>query len=426
MCPHLVGLTDDLSRPDHYRLLTGSGVEWDACCAECEAAPARILLPICEDCGDDIGHDETSQLGYRGRPGFRDRLESLGASVAGTSLPALVAGALDLAPLPEAGAWLVLLPGAASQDPDLPLRLVAWDGAADTRLVAEFTVPRETGEPDASPQLRRLRLRVDAAGRFAVVGTDFGRHGAVLDLADGRTTMPLDGGGYRPDTVPFGAAFAEHEGRTVLVHRTAWNRVDVSDPATGALLTARETPEGGSAKDPQPPHYIDYFHGALAVSPDGRWVADNGWIWHPRGVPTLWSLTAWLAGGVWESEDGPTRRTFGQSWEWRTPMCWLDDRHVALGGYEGGYYDYLDGVRVVDAETGDESMSFPGPRGDRMFADGRRLYAAGEEDLEVWDFRTGERTAVVAGFSPTHFHPAGRVLARIDGGQLLTLDVGGV
>jgi hypothetical protein len=48
-----------------------------------------------------------------------------------------------------------------------------------------------------------------------------------------------DGGNYYAETVPFSFAFAVVRGREVAIHRTAWNRLDVSDPSTGKLLTAR-------------------------------------------------------------------------------------------------------------------------------------------------------------------------------------------
>jgi hypothetical protein len=51
--------------------------------------------------------------------------------------------------------------------------------------------------------------------------------------------MTLDNGGSHAETVPFSLAFACHRGQDVVIHRTAWNRLDVSDPATGRLLTAR-------------------------------------------------------------------------------------------------------------------------------------------------------------------------------------------
>ena len=51
-----------------------------------------------------------------------------------------------------------------------------------------------------------------------------------------RPTLHLDGGVYHENTVPFSACFVPFQGRDVLVHRTAWNRLDAADPATGKSL----------------------------------------------------------------------------------------------------------------------------------------------------------------------------------------------
>jgi len=77
----------------------------------------------------------------------------------------------------------------------------------------------------------RRRLHVSWRGDFAAVVNDYGRHGQVLDLRSGRVTMMLDGGDYHPETVPFSLAFFEARGRPVVIHRSDWNRLDLSDPA---------------------------------------------------------------------------------------------------------------------------------------------------------------------------------------------------
>ncbi|NHZ43323.1 hypothetical protein [Massilia aquatica] len=75
-------------------------------------------------------------------------------------------------------------------------------------------------------------------------------------------TMRLDGGDYHAEQVPFSACFLRHAGRNVLVHRSAWNRLDVADAASGASLTERvfDEPEG----DKSPGHYHNRFRGRIA------------------------------------------------------------------------------------------------------------------------------------------------------------------
>jgi len=110
-----------------------------------------------------------------------------------------------------------------------------------------------------------------------------------------------------PETVPFSFGFASWQGRVVVIHRTAWNRLDVSDASTGQFLSERG-PTGYQAGEQRPQHYLDYFHGALYLSPKGTRILDDGWVWHPVGIPAVWSVEQWLSGKVWESEDGETRR----------------------------------------------------------------------------------------------------------------------
>jgi hypothetical protein len=196
------------------------------------------------------------------------------------------------------------------------------------------------------------------------------------------------------------------------VHRTAWNRLDVSDALTGRLLTPRE-PTSYQRDEPRPEHYLDYFHGALRSSPGGRWLADDGWVWAPVGIPRVWDLRRWLDEYRWESEDGATLKYLCQrDYHWNTPMCWIGEDLLAVSGIGTDDVAMLDGARVFDVATGAELVTFPGPRG-AFFAAGRRLYTAGPDGLEIWDPFTGHRTGTVPGFVPTAHHPGSGELASI-------------
>lgn len=133
---------------------------------------------------------------------------------------------------------------------------------------------------------------------------DYGRRGLVLDLESGRVTMELDRGSYHPETQPFPVAFTAIGDEAILVHATAWNRLDLSDPSCGRLRSGRGT--DGRKDEPRPQHCRDYFHGRLLVSPGGRYLADDGWVWHPSGLPSVWNLDRWVRHNPFESEDGPS------------------------------------------------------------------------------------------------------------------------
>ena len=242
--------------------------------------------------------------------------------VTDAGFPAGVEAIADLAPVDdEAGwGWLVLDAGGV---------ISRWDLAAGTcRALAAASVPGEPGHQAWRGQDLRRRLHVSASGLFAAVVNDYGRFGEVIDLRAGRVTMALDNGGGDAETVPFSLAFARHHGRNVVIHRTAWNRLDVSDAATGRLLTARE-PASCRSGEPRPDHYLDYFHGALHLSPDGARIFDDGWFWQPAGYPAAWELAAWLDGNAWESEDGPTRIEFCWLEYWDRAFTWIGSHRVA-------------------------------------------------------------------------------------------------
>jgi hypothetical protein len=278
--------------------------------------------------------------------------------------------------------------------------------------------PAETSDDEGAKWRRRPRLHLSASGHYAAVVNDYGSRGTVIDLRTGQATMSLDGEDGLARTVPFALAFARHEDRDVVVHRTDWNRLDVSDAATGELLTSRPRPEVKAGERP-PQHYLDYFHGALHVSPDGRWIADDGWVWHPVGVPTVWDLRRWLDENPWESEDGPTLQSLcWRTSAWNEPVCWVSSTHVAVFGIGPDEVCLLDGVRVFDARDGTEVISFPGP-GRPLLADDRRLYSGGTNGLEIWDPSTGERTGAVPGFHPERHHPGAGELAALQDGELV-------
>lgn len=408
LCRHLLDTETVENGVDHLRLLRGHGLDLDLCCEACDprtSPDGRVALQeACEGCVTRA-LDSGECVGWRGEPSVVERPEPVRVTTRTSPLPA-VGAVVDWTPV-RAGAsssWLLLTADG---------RVARWD--ADTGAATALATHSVPDEPDHRPwpgaELRR-RLHASDDARSAAVVNDHGRLGQVLDLVAGRVAMELDGGVYHQETVPFSLAFARHAGRTVVVHRTAWNRLDISDPASGELLTCRELDPYVPDEGP-PPHYSVYFHGALHVSPDGRWVADDGWVWGPAGIPSVWSLQAWLDGNVWESEDGPTRRRLGQRWYyWNRPMCWVGDTLLAMSGLGDDDEAMLPGVRVVDVVTGDEVQAFAAPSG-ALFAHRDRLYSVDGDATHVWDPLTGERTAVLAGVAPARLHPGTGELAAL-------------
>lgn len=220
--------------------------------------------------------------------------------------------------------------------------------------------------------------------------------------------------------------------RELAIHRTAWNRLDISDPATGELVTDRR-PTSYKAGEERPPHYLDYFHGALHVSPSGFHVLDDGWVWHPLGIPTTWILSRWIAENPWESEDGPTKLDLcARDYYWDHGIVWLDDKRVAVGGIGDDDSAMVNGVRIFDItatgtpgapwrsdwRVGREIAAFPGPAG-LFFSNGTRLFSSDVTGLSRWDPESGQRTGRIPAFQPTRHHRGTGELAQLAEGALV-------
>jgi hypothetical protein len=333
---------------------------------------------------------------------------------------------VDIAPVDQEShsIWLAL-----TDDGQL-LRHDAHSG--ESEVVGRISLPSEPARDPFDGHRLARRLHASQDGNFAAVVSDYGQYGQVIDLSSGRITLKLDGGDYEPETVPFSFRFASWQGQVVVIHRTAWNRLDVSDASSGQLLSERG-PTSYQTGEQRPEHDLDYFHGALYLSPKGTRILDDGWVWHPVGIPVVWSVDQWLSKNVWESEDGQTKRDVcARDWYWDHGVAWLNEETVAIGGIGDQGNEIMDGARIFDiTSTGpasaewrsdwkwaQEITAFAGPAG-RFFSDGKWLYSAGNSGLSRWDPKTGARTGHMDNFHPTHHHLGAGELAQLSKGAIL-------
>lgn len=370
VCPHLA-----TPKPAHHHLrFTACGVDSALVCPACVDAPVSSFLTVCEPCA--AGVEQGYAGAVLGAPEVRVRASPLRFAHDLVTLPALGAASIRaFAPLPGAprSRWLAVV-----GDDLLGLDL---DGR-EALCVASL---RDALLDLAAP----IEIHASPCGRFAAIVNTSGRRGYVVDLASGSVTLSLDRGGYHEDVCRFSVAFFRRGERTLLAHATAWNRLDISDPATGQLLTPRDTAcrEGGE----RPPHYLDYFHCGLTVSPDGAFIADGGWVWHPEGVVAAWDLRRWLDDHPYESEDGPSRRVLTWREPWDTGMCFVDARTLALWGF--GEDARLPAVQLFDVESG-RRLSWFADVPDGTFRFDRWLYVTSPDaGTSVWDVAAGERIA---------------------------------
>lgn len=340
-----------------------------------------------------------------------------------TTFPREIGAILDFAPIDHSthSEWLLL--AADGKVIHLNANNHEWKFVASSVLLPE---------PDHEPRNHRLlreRLHVSGCGRFAAVVNDYGKRGQLIDLQRGVVTRALNGGDYFSETVPFSFAFVDVRGEVRCVHRSDWNRLDVSAPATGELLSVRG-PTQYKEGDTRPPHYLDYFHGALYVSPNGTHILSDGWVWHPLGIPSIWNVEDWCLSNVWESEDGPSKRFMcGRVYYWNHAVCWIDETRLAIGGIGEDEDEMIDGARIFDITSPAvassswqsecrEIATIQGPAG-LFFSDGISLFSTEPSGLSRWDIAVGDRTGQIPRFNPTRHHRGARELAELAEGCLV-------
>jgi hypothetical protein len=197
----------------------------------------------------------------------------------------------------------------------------------------------------------------------------------------------------------------------------------MSAPDTGELLTSRTIEKYREGDRRLPPHYLDYFHCGLTVSPDDRWIVDDGWHWHPMGYVRSWDLHRWRHENAFESEDGPSARSFRHvAYLWDVPRCFVGDRTLAAWGFGGDDEWMIPAADIYDVTSGKRVRWFAGPPRGQFFFD-RNLVVAGPEGTTVWDVETGERLLDEPGFRPLAFHGGDRRYLSLRDGRIVVSEL---
>jgi hypothetical protein len=426
MCKHVSAA--DPEPLDIVRWYSGHGLQSELLCSACsiEREQGEPFAPtwLCEACYNEQLSEFNPPMRVRGQPEVLKRSEPMASELTRDTLPKALGAVIDFAPIVEGAhsVWLLLAEDGT---------LAQFDAA--TGRYDDLIASKLAREADRKPWRRALKRRLHASqdGAFAAVVNDYGRYGEVLDLRAARVTMQLDGGDYYCNTVPFSIAFAKRDGRTVIIHRIDWNRLQMSDPATGESLAAGDSAQGLQAPAPAS-RGLDYFHGALHISPSCERIAYDGWQWHPVGVPTTGSLEHFVRDNSHEPENRASMVDLCVTeYYWDRAMVWLDNQRIAIEGIGDDQNEILAGARIFDTTQrspsgprAKEIKAFAGPSG-AFFSDGRWLYAANDAGLTRWDPSTGEQTGQLDGFVPTRWHPGARELAQIVGGEIVRWAVQG-
>ncbi len=224
-----------------------------------------------------------------------------------------------------------------------------------------------------------------AGSGFAVIYTRSATKGLVLH--HGSVVREINRSFYHADVYEYPIALSRlASGREVLVHCPEdYCRLEIEDLATGERLTR------SNSRQPS-----DIFHSRLSVSPDGRFLASAGWLWHPLDSVALYDLeraisdpahldgsglgleamaeessatffpdgrlAVALRGGIDEDESNPLKelRIYGAGGS-VTPLHVL--RAGRLGSLAAIGRDHLlalyEHPRLIDAHTGREVLRWP-------------------------------------------------------------------
>jgi len=157
---------------------------------------------------------------------------------------------------------------------------------------------------------------------YICVTERYGLNAAVVNIQS-CNTLKLSREGYRNDVSSYSAGFIEDSGQVLLVHQTQWNRLDITNPETGQLLTTREiinedtgeteTTKWGTSPKRRQVNYIDYFHSLLHISPDGKHFLSNGWIWQPVDNIICFETNSFMSG--YEPSGKYTGYMRGYAWD---------------------------------------------------------------------------------------------------------------
>lgn len=317
--------------------------------------------------------------------------------------------------------------------------------------------------PEFDP-LKPIQIVVEAGGRYAAVSNRYGRYAAVYALPDSadvpgaraKEILKLDRGDYYTDKSRFPLAFAELENRTLLVHGSDWNRVELIElpslrPLSKRAFPGRDGADGldekaelmapnvqveicGSAESGSSPlPELNYFHGGLLASPDGSRIADTGWVWHPVGLIGAWSLREWLENPR-TSENGTSLKHFFQTEDWDLPAAWIDNESLAVWGRVDtdlldpeDYEEIGDKPAIVihDTRTGfvsrvardvppyllstafvPGSECFPYPLGGMAFAENRLFFWGRDVPLHICNLSVSATDSIPYPVTEIEFHDA--------------------
>lgn len=282
-------------------------------------------------------------------------------------------------------------------------------------FIAHIPIAKEN-EPDPWMGHRiNTALYLDKSKSYLALVHDYGQHGILYNLKENKIIYSLNGGDYHSETVPFSVCFIEIDHKTYLITRTNWNRLDAIDVRSGSIATQR------LIEDTNSPHYLDYFHGRLYLSPDNRTIFNDGWIWHPVGAPYYFDAETWIKEDIFETEKIAQKRTLLYSESWDAGTCWMNKKELlhTLSVYDENSRKELFFSLLINFETNELSPYFY-PSG-HYHADHDILFISNGNGLSLWDYKSGQNIGIINNFSPDFHNKENHEFIEIIEGRTLKI-----
>ena len=273
------------------------------------------------------------------------------------------------------------------------------------------------------------RLHSSMNGLYVAVVVDYGQFGIILNTETGNIILRLDGKNYHEDTVPFSIAFTQIQDEDIVIYRSDWNRLETFNLSSNKSTTHRNIASHDEQNEPE--HYLDYFHGVLYVSPNGLHILDDGWIWHPIGIPRTWSILEWLNKNVFESEDGASLQQHCYRENWDLPLCWLDNDTIALWHIElwdDEEYESINklGVLIRSLKKGNPDLLWEMPEQRQeifhIYATDKHLIIVGSENISFYNIASQNLTSQLKNNRKQKQHLARQSLFSFEGKTLYEIN----
>jgi hypothetical protein len=204
--------------------------------------------------------------------------------------------------------------------------------------------------------------KVSPSGSFAVIYENYGTKGIIVDR-EGEILRQINRDFYHADdyTYPI-ALFCLPDGREAIVHcPNSYCQLEIEDILTGDKLTydsQRQT--------------VDIFFSRLAVHSNGQYLLNNGWVWSPWDILSIYDISQVL-----------TNPSLLDDWKGIAPQTAAEICNAVFG------ID-LSVLLVTSEETNSEEED--GEEEERL-AD--PLWYSGAHSLAVYDLQTQQYRSIV-------------------------------